>query len=379
MAKPSPSNADLGAAVVAAVPEAGEIVAAAGGAPLYLVGGAVRDLLLGRWPRRPRPRRRGRPCRDRPAAGRRGRRARAVRDGEGPAGRARGRHRPRAQPRPTSAPGPCPRSARPESRRTLRVATSRSTRSRSRSARGPGRLLDPHGGLADLERGRAAGAARALVRDDPTRALRARALRRPARARARGRRPPSACAETDLGTVSGERVAAELGKLAAERDRPAGASSCSPAGALVDPAPGAGGADRAGRRSCSTARLGARSRAPERACSRPPAAAPARSSRPLAGDRPRSALGRGRGRPRADRGRARARPRRWAPSGWTTTWSAGARAARDHGRGPDRGRRAGGPGDRPRACAAALRGQARRRDRSAARRSSRTALRAAAS
>jgi tRNA nucleotidyltransferase (CCA-adding enzyme) len=79
------------------------------------------------------------------------------------------------------------------------------------------RLLDPHGGLADL----GAGILRVLYErsfaDDPTRALRA------ARYAARlGLAPEPRTAEllraTDLGTVSAERVEAELRRLAAEPD-----------------------------------------------------------------------------------------------------------------------------------------------------------------
>jgi tRNA nucleotidyltransferase (CCA-adding enzyme) len=82
---------------------------------------------------------------------------------------------------------------------------------------GEPRLIDPHGGLEDLR----AGILRALHEgsfvDDPTRALRA------ARYAARlGLEPETATAAwlrgSDLGTVSAERVEAELRRLAAEPD-----------------------------------------------------------------------------------------------------------------------------------------------------------------
>jgi tRNA nucleotidyltransferase (CCA-adding enzyme) len=47
MSDPRPIEDDLGAAVSTAIPDLDRLREAAGGAPLYLVGGAVRDLLLG--------------------------------------------------------------------------------------------------------------------------------------------------------------------------------------------------------------------------------------------------------------------------------------------------------------------------------------------
>ncbi len=76
-------------------------------------------------------------------------------------------------------------------------------------------LIDPHGGLSDLGRGELRILHDGSFVDDPTRALRA------ARYAARygfALEPATAerLRETDLGTVSGERVEAELRKLAAE-------------------------------------------------------------------------------------------------------------------------------------------------------------------
>ncbi len=80
---------------------------------------------------------------------------------------------------------------------------------------GEPRLLDPHGGLADLERGRLRVLHERSFVDDPTRALRA------ARYAARygfelEPRTERLLRETDLETVSRDRVEAELRKLAAE-------------------------------------------------------------------------------------------------------------------------------------------------------------------
>jgi tRNA nucleotidyltransferase (CCA-adding enzyme) len=81
----------------------------------------------------------------------------------------------------------------------------------------PERLLDPHGGIGDLEQGRIRVLHEGSFRDDPTRALRA------ARYAARygfelEARTAELLRETDLATVSDDRVAAELRKIAAEAD-----------------------------------------------------------------------------------------------------------------------------------------------------------------
>ncbi len=219
MAKPSPSKADLGAAVVAAVPEAGEIVAAAGGAPLYLVGGAVRDLLLGH----------GRVDLDLVVEGdpsEIGRRlgGEVVEHERFATAKARlgghevdiARARSETYERPGALPEVSPAGIEEDlARRDFTI----NAMAIPLGPDGPGLLLDPHGGLADLERGLLRVLHPGSFRDDPTRALRA------ARYAARFGFELEAgtaerLAETDLGTVSGERREAELLRIAAERTAP---------------------------------------------------------------------------------------------------------------------------------------------------------------
>ncbi|MGH2957211.1 MAG: CCA tRNA nucleotidyltransferase [Solirubrobacterales bacterium] len=81
----------------------------------------------------------------------------------------------------------------------------------------PDSLIDPHGGLGDLEAGRLRMLHDRSFRDDPTRALRA------ARYAARygfelEPRTAEQLREADLSTVSQERVAAELRKIAVEQE-----------------------------------------------------------------------------------------------------------------------------------------------------------------
>ena len=127
---------DLAAALRSAYPEL-EAIGAAGAEPVYLVGGAVRDLLLGR----------GRADIDLVVVGDAGgagraprrrtpRRARALRHRQGRARRPRDRHRRRPH-RDLPAPGRAAggRAGGRRSRPTSAAATSRSTRWRSRSTR----------------------------------------------------------------------------------------------------------------------------------------------------------------------------------------------------------------------------------------------------
>ena len=174
--------------------------------PVYLVGGAVRDLLLGPPARRRRPGRRGRRG---GAGGAAGRRRAASTSASAPSrSRSTGTRStsPAPAPRPIRSRGRCrwslpPRASRP----TSPAATSRSTRWRSRS-QGEPRLIDPHGGARRPRGGPAAGPASALLRGrpdpgDPRRPLRGRAsasrssrrpseLLRAGRPRDRLRRPP---------------------------------------------------------------------------------------------------------------------------------------------------------------------------------------------
>ena len=218
----------------------------------------------------------------------------------------------------------------------------------------PGLPIDPLGGVDDL----AAGMLRVMhdgsFADDPTRALRA------ARYAARlGFEPEPRTLEllraTDFATVSADRVATELAKLAAETT-PGRASSCSTAGAsslgagagpLIDAASGS-----------SSARLGTASRPGRRPCSPPLAARgppPTRSPKPSPGRPPR-----GRRRPRPRARSTSCSPGRSVPSGSTTTCELARGGARDLRRRPDRGRGRRGPGGRARARRGAA-GEARRR------------------
>src|SRR5439155_10069056 len=102
---------------------------------------------------------------------------------------------------------------------------------------GEPRLIDPHGGLADLERGLLRTLHPGSMLDDPTRALRA--------ARYAGRyglRPEPETAHqicaADLSTVSADRVEAELRRLAAE-ERPRRGLEIAGEWGLVDLAPAA--------------------------------------------------------------------------------------------------------------------------------------------
>ena len=142
--------------------------------PVYLVGGAVRDLLLGGRAPRPRSRRRGRP-----GAGRRRRSAETRGPTTVSAPRrcsldgfaydlARSRRETYAQPGRAAG-----RVARAAWRRICCGATSRSTRWRSRSsAIWPGRWTPRRGRLEDLKRRRLRVLHDASFIDDPTRALR---------------------------------------------------------------------------------------------------------------------------------------------------------------------------------------------------------------
>jgi tRNA nucleotidyltransferase (CCA-adding enzyme) len=207
-------GAELAAAIEAAYPELEAVRAAAGEDPVYLVGGAVRDLLLGR----------GRSDVDLVVvgdavalAGRLG--AEMVEHERFATAKARldghefdiATARSESYPAPGALPvvEPAPGIEADLVRRDFTI------NAMAIPLRGELDLIDPHGGLADLE----AGVLRVLhprsFVDDPTRALRA------ARYAARfGFEPEPETAEllrsADLSTVSRDRRTAELERLAAE-------------------------------------------------------------------------------------------------------------------------------------------------------------------
>ena len=243
-------------------------------------------------------------------------------------------------------------------RRPRRAATSPSTRSRCRSTR-PGELIDPHDGLDDLRRRPAAGPAR-RARSSTTRPgpCAPPATRRGSgSSSSRGRwscsgRPTSS-------TVSAERVAAELGRLAAEPAARRGFELLAEWGLLDARRRAAAELIDASRRPARASRRGRARRRARRPCS-PPSAGPTPEVAELAGLEPGSpSAGRRRG-ARAQRGGAGAgagagrrvarRLRRRVARG----------RARDLRRGPDRGRDRAGPGGRARARRGAA-GEARRR------------------
>jgi tRNA nucleotidyltransferase (CCA-adding enzyme) len=207
-------GAELAAAIEAAYPELEAVRAAAGEDPVYLVGGAVRDLLLGR----------GRGDVDlvvvgdaAALAGRLG--AEMVEHERFATAKARldGHEFDIATARSEGYPAP---GALPVVEPATGIEADLVRRDFTINAmaiplRGEPDLIDPHGGLADLE----AGVLRVLhprsLVDDPTRALRA------ARYAARfGFEPESGTAallrSADLSTVSRDRRTAELERLAVE-------------------------------------------------------------------------------------------------------------------------------------------------------------------
>ena len=227
------------------------------------------------------------------ALGRRRADPRPVRDRDGRATTAARSTSPGREPRPTRIRARCPRCAPADLGRRPRAPRLHGQRDRG-AARRSGALIDPHGGVDDL----GAGALRVLhdgsFADDPTRALRA------ARYAARlGLEPEPRTLEllraTDLATVSADRVAAELGKLAAEDDPRAGFELLDGVGPGRARARG-GAADRRGAPGSSSARRGTASR-PGRHGARRGARRRARRRRARRG-RARVALGRGRRRPR---------------------------------------------------------------------------------
>jgi tRNA nucleotidyltransferase (CCA-adding enzyme) len=278
---PAGPTEDLGAALSAAYPELSVVREVAGGKPVYLVGGAVRDLLLGC----------GRSDIDLVVEGDAA--ALAARLGAEVVEHERfatakvhlGSHevdiataRAETYPRP---------GALPEVEPTAGIAADLARRDFTVNAmaiplRRDPELIDPHGGLGDLEAGRLRVLHPASFDDDPTRALRA------ARYAARfGFQPePETGAllrQADLGTVSGDRREAELLRLAAELDaargfellaewglvelRPEGAALAARVGKLLSAPPWRGQAPR--DRTVLAAALGPRGREAELAATPP--------------------------------------------------------------------------------------------------------------
>ena len=217
-------------------------------------------------------------------------RARALRHRQGRARRPRGRHRQPPAPRPTRTPARCPRSTPAP---TIEADLGRRDFTLNAMAiplGGEPRLIDPHGGRADLEAGLLRVLhARSFV-DDPTRAL--RAARYAARLGFELEPETEALLRaTDLGTVSADRREAELLRLAARSDARRAASSCSPSGGWSSCARAASSWPR-GSPSCSPRRPGADERRPRaRRCSPPRSARPGAEGE-LAAARARAPLAR---------------------------------------------------------------------------------------
>jgi tRNA nucleotidyltransferase (CCA-adding enzyme) len=225
---------DLGRAIEDAYPELAPVAAAAT-TPVYLVGGAVRDLLLGR----------GRADIDLVVVGdaaelaervgaewtehERFGTAKAVLDGH---------QVDIAAARAESYPEP---GALPEVEPASDIEADLSRRDFTINAmavplRGGAKLIDPHDGLADLEAGQLRVLHPGSFRDDPTRALRA------ARYAARfGFEPEAETAalirDADLATVSADRLDADLRRIAAEPEAVRGIGLLSEWG-LVEPRAG---------------------------------------------------------------------------------------------------------------------------------------------
>ncbi|HEY8778750.1 MAG TPA: hypothetical protein VIL93_03080 [Solirubrobacterales bacterium] len=208
-----PIETDLGPAVSSALPELDRLREAAAGAPLYLVGGAVRDLLLGRSPENL----------DVAVAGDAVAVARRLSDDVI-------EHEPfmtaetalggmeidltstRSESYP--APGALPE-VKPASLHEDLARRDFTVNAIAWPLQGEPQLIDPHSGRSDLEAGLLRVMHQRSFVDDPTRALRA------ARYAARldlelEPRTADLLREADLGSVSADRRAAELLKLASE-------------------------------------------------------------------------------------------------------------------------------------------------------------------
>ena len=265
-----------------------ETVRAATEDPVYLVGGAVRDLLLGR----------GRSANldlvvEGDAAALANRLGPEVLEHErfGTAtvslGEPRDRRGSGPAPRPTRTPGALPEvTPAGRSRPTWHGATSR-VNAMAMPLTGGGGLIDPHGGREDLESGLLRVLHPGSFGDDPTRAL--RAARYAARfGFALEPRTAALLRETDLGAVSADRREAELLRLASEATAVRGFELLAEWG-LVSAAPRGARAGRPRDRAARPARLGWDRRAPGARAASGRRTAPARL--PSASWRPPSRAG----------------------------------------------------------------------------------------
>jgi tRNA nucleotidyltransferase (CCA-adding enzyme) len=225
---------DLGDAMRRAYPELEAVREAAGKTPVYLVGGAVRDLLLGR----------GRADLDLVVVGDPGRiaanlDAERVEHERFATARARldGHRVDIAGARAEHYPHP---GALPEVELAADVEADLRRRdftinSMAVPLDGERSLIDPHNGRADLERGLLRVLHDGSLRDDPTRALRAaRYVARFGFALEPG--TEALVREADLSTVSADRRDADLTRLAAEPEAVAGLALLAEWG-LIDPRP----------------------------------------------------------------------------------------------------------------------------------------------
>ena len=296
---------------------------AAAAEPVYLVGGAVRDLLLGR----------GRADIDLVVEGDAA--ALAARLGAEPVEHERfatakvelDGHEVDIATRPVGDLSAARRAAggdagRRASRPTSAAATSRSTRWRSRCAASR-ELIDPHGGAGRPRSGPAAGPARALLRRRPDPGDPRRPLRGPLRLRAGAGDRASCCARPT--SARSRRTAARRSCCGspANRPPPRGVRAARRVGADRACAR-AGSSWPGGWPSCSRSRPGRsrrRATAPSLAAALGPAGGEASAGRGATPQRPSQAVELA-ARPRP--ASSWSWPGRWAPSGSTTTWASGA-------------------------------------------------------